>query len=109
MIFPGFQVSGPVSMVIPIDQSSPVRFKGYRPLSLGRGASWEMDFYGAFTFFQFSLGELQRPEFFSLACLGAGSPAANRQSKAAWARMPKAGCRGGEGGNWVALARLRKC
>lgn len=47
---PGFQVSGPVSIVIwkllsLAGQSRAVRFKGYRPPPPGRGASWEMEFY----------------------------------------------------------------
>lgn len=44
------------------------------------GTSWEMERYLASASVPLFVGELQRPEFFSLTCLGAGCQAANQQS-----------------------------
>lgn len=44
------------------------------------GTSWEMELYLASASVPRFVGELQKPEFFSLTCLGAGRQAANQQS-----------------------------
>lgn len=87
----GFQVSGPVSLAFGklLSPKWPIKNLLLQRVSVfdlrDAGASWEMELHLAI--FPLFVGELQRPEFFSLTCLGAGCQAANQQSD----KQPDAG------------------
>lgn len=94
---PAFQVSGPVSLAIwkLLSPKWPIKSLLIQRVSSSATGALRLLGNGALLgdLLLLFVGELQRPEFFSLMCLGAGSQASNQQSDET--RMCDAGCKGG--------------